>query len=489
MSDSKDPVQGANQVRKTIKLSVAQFLIGLFLVAGLFSGGGFWLAKTRLAQEVAESNQEDKTQELVAVHQLYQTIQSNYYDEVDKETLVQGALKGMTEALGDPYSSYLDETGSAQLDESLADSFEGIGATLMIQEELPAIAQTPIKGTPAAKAGLKAEDVITAVDQRGTTGLSLDEVVGKIRGKKGTKVTLTIQRGPDTFDVEVTRDVIPVETVHGNLDEENPAVGYVQITTFGTGTAKELKEKITELRSAGATRFILDVRQNPGGLLDAVQEMASMFLKDGQVIVQFEDNQGTRTKTVASSELDDGFKVTEPVVVLVDGNSASAAEIFAAALKESAGRSVIGTKTFGKGTMQQVADLDENSELKLTVAKWLTPKGTWVHEQGLKPSIEADYPSFAYLPPISRSANYQMGDQGPEIDYLNQFLAALKYPTAGEHFNEATKAAIEEIQEKNNLQVTGTLNGATADAIEFALNASLKGQDFAYQKGITQLMK
>ena len=208
----------------------------------------------------------------------------------------------------------MDATGSAQLDESLADSFEGIGATLMIQEELPAIAQTPIKGTPAAKAGLKAEDVITAVDQQGTTGLSLDEVVGKIRGKKGTKVTLTIQRGPDTFDVEVTRDVIPVETVHGNLDEENPAVGYVQITTFGTGTAKELKEKITELRSAGATRFILDLRQNPGVIRGGPRN-GEYVLTDGQVIVQFEDNQRDSYENSGVFELDDGFKVTEPVII------------------------------------------------------------------------------------------------------------------------------------------------------------------------------
>lgn len=489
MSAKKSLFQGESTVKKTIKISVPQLVISLILVAGLFAGGGFWLAKKDSPKSETSQVQKENAEDLTAVYQLYQTIQQNYYDDVDKETLVQGALKGMTEALDDPYSTYLDATGSAALNESLADSFEGIGATLILQEEWPAIAQTPIKETPAAKAGLKAEDRITAVDGDTTKGLSLDEVVAKIRGENGSKVTLTIQRGEDTFDVVVTRDVIPVETVHGQLDETNQTVGYVQITTFGTGTAKELKETIKDLRKAGAKSFILDVRQNPGGLLEAVQEMASMFLDDGKVIVQFEDSQGARTKTVASSELDGGFKVTEPVVVLVDGNSASAAEIFAAALIESANRPVIGTKTFGKGTMQQVADLDEDSELKLTVAKWLTPKGTWINEKGLAPTIEADYPSFAYLPPISRSANYQLGDRGQEIDYLNQFLAALDYPTSGDSFNEATQAALKEIQAKNNLPVTGTLDGKTADAIELALNASLKGQDFAYQKGIEELTK
>ena len=253
-------------MKKTIKISVPQLVISLILVAGLFAGGGFWLAKKDSPKSEMSQVQGENAEDLTAVYELYQTIQQNYYDDVDKETLVQGALKGMTEALDDPYSTYLDATGSAALNESLADSFEGIGATLTLQEEWPAIAQTPIKETPAAKAGLKAEDRITAVDGDTTKGLSLDEVVAKIRGEKGTEVTLTIQRGQDTFDVAVTRDVIPVETVHGQLDKTNETVGYVQITTFGTGTAKELKETIKDLRKAGAKSFILDVRQNPGGL-------------------------------------------------------------------------------------------------------------------------------------------------------------------------------------------------------------------------------
>lgn len=469
-------------MKKAKKFTLPQFVISLVLVAVIFGTVGFFYA-----QKLASENQGDSKDELASVHQLYETIQSDYYQEFESETLIQGALKGMTEALDDPYSTYLDATGAKELDQSLSDSFEGIGASLTQKDNWPAIAQTPIAGTPADKAGLQAEDLILAVDKVTTENLNLDEVVAKIRGKKGSKVSLTIKRGQDTFDVSVTRDVIPQETVYGKLDEKEPTVGYVQITTFGEGTAGELKTTIKELRKKGAKSFVLDIRQNPGGLLDAVQEMASMFLTDGQVIVQFEDNQGNKTESLASKELDGGFKVKEDVVVLVDGNSASAAEIFAAALKESAKRPVIGTTTFGKGTMQQVADLDENSDLKLTVAKWLTPNGTWLHEKGLEPTIKADYPSFAYLPPISRSANYQLNDSGQEVDYLNQFLAALGYETKGETFNEATKAAIEAIQTAHELDVNGILNKETADAIEADLTASLKGQDFAYQTGVTKL--
>ncbi|WP_368252266.1 S41 family peptidase [Enterococcus sp. 2201sp1_2201st1_B8_2201SCRN_220225] len=470
-------------MKKAKKFTTPQFVISLILVAVLFGAAGFFYAQILLTKQ---KNNED---ELAAVHQLYETIQGNYYQEVESKTLIQGALKGMTESLDDPYSNYLDASGAEELDQSLSDSFEGIGASLTQKDNWPVIAQTPIAGTPADKAGLQANDFILAVDNVTTEGLSLDEVVGKIRGKKGSKIALTIKREQDTFDVSVIRDVIPVETVYGKLDEKEPTVGYLQITTFGEGTAEELKTAIQDLRKKGAKSFVLDVRQNPGGLLDAVQEMASMFLADGQVIVQFEDNQGNKTKTVASETLDGGFKVKEEVVVLVDGNSASAAEIFAAALKESGQREIIGTTTFGKGTMQQVADLDDESDLKLTVAKWLTPDGTWLHEKGLEPTIKADYPSFAYLPPISRSADYQLNDSGQEIDYLNQFLAALGYETKGEKFDETTKDAIEAIQQSHKLEVSGVLNKETADAIEAELTASLKGQDFAYQTGVAKLIE
>lgn len=473
------------------KISLPIYIGTIIGTAVLFGGSGFLLAKEGpeafidfgAKQSAIRTNDNDLDQ----VYQLYNTINQNYYQKVDKDKLVAGALKGMTEALDDPYSTYLDKEGAAALNESLSDSFEGIGATLGLVEEQPVIAQTPIKGTPAQKAGLKAEDVISQVDGEDTKGQKLDQVVAKIRGEKGTKVNLTIQRGKDTFEVAVTRDTIPIETVHGQLDKKEPTIGYVQITTFGAGTTKELQRTIEDLREAGAKSFVLDVRQNPGGLLDRVQEMASMFLEDEKTIVQFEDGQGNKSKTVANKELDGGFKVREPVVVLVDGNSASAAEIFAAALKESANAPVIGTTTFGKGTMQQVAELDSKSELKLTVGKWLTPDGEWINEKGLTPTIKADYPSYAYLPPLSRNEEYCKGDSGQKIDYLNQFLKAIGYQTKGDSFNQTTEEAVKAVQKANKLKETGVVDGTTADAIETAVAKTLMGQDFAYQEGIQTL--
>lgn len=473
------------------KITLPLYLLSVVGAAIIFGAGGFFLAKDgpKTFMDFADNNSAITTNdtELDQVYQLYNTINQNYYKKVDQDKLIQGAMKGMTEALGDPYSTFLDKAGASALSESLSDSFEGIGATLSLVDKEPVIAQTPIKGTPAQKAGLKAEDVITKVAGKATKGQELSEVVSQIRGEKGTKVDLTIKRGNDTFEVAVTRDRIPIETVHGELDAKEKTVGYVQITTFGEGTTKELQRTIENLREEGAQSFVFDVRQNPGGLLERVEEIASMFLKNGDTIVKFEDNQGNKSETVASKELDGGFKISEPAVVLVDGNSASAAEIFAAALNEAADIPIVGTQTFGKGTMQQVAELNTESELKLTVAKWLTPSGKWINEKGLTPTIKADYPSYAYLPPLSRSEEYRLGDSGTEVDYLNQFLKALGYKTKGDQFNEITEKAVKDFQKKHKLKETGKVTGETADAIESELAKALQGQDFAYQAALKEI--
>ncbi len=340
-------------------LTTSRYIVSLVCVA-ILSGGGVYLWQTaqqnqQTTQPVTETSTEASGME--KIQSLYDQILANYYQEVDEDALIEGALQGMTDALDDPYTTYLNQSDADNLEQSLSGSFEGIGATLSIVEDYPEVAQAPIKNTPAEKSGLRMNDRIVKVDGEDTQGQELSEVVGKIRGEKGTKVTLTIQRGEDTFDVEITRDVIPIETVHGEIAESDETIGRIDITSFGENTAAELKETITELREAGAKSFVLDLRQNPGGLLDQVQIMASMFLENGQTIVKFANNQGVISETKASETLDEGFKVTEPVVVIVDGGSASASEIFAAALQESADIPVVGTETFGKGTVQNVKDL------------------------------------------------------------------------------------------------------------------------------------
>lgn len=459
-----------------------QYLISLICVA-VISGGAVYTAMNEpiLVRETEETNDE-----LEKIHALYESLQSNYYTEVDKDQLVEGALRGMTEALDDPYTTYLGKDEAQELAQSLSDSFEGIGATLTMVDNLPEVAQAPIKDSPAEKAGLRLHDKILKVDGEETTGKTLNEIVLTIRGEKGTDVTLTIERNSEVFDVTITRGKIPIASLHSELDDAHK-IGKIQISSFNESTAKELQQAITDLREAGATSFSIDLRQNPGGYLNQVEIMASMFLEDGKTIVQFSNQDEIIGKSEASTELDGGFKVTEPVVVLVDGGSASASEIFAAALKESGNIPVIGTRTFGKGTVQSVNGFGDQSEIKMTVQKWLTPDGEWVNDGGLEPSIEVDFPDYAYLAPLPKDRIFKEGDEADSIETLNTFLGVLGYEVEGNQYTEATRLAVQEFQTKEELTVTGEVDAETALRIERAITEHLRETDQMYDKAVEVL--
>lgn len=466
------------------KLFFSSLAITAIVAGGVVFGVDHLQSNTIMPSQVAS------TDELAKVHALYDVLEKNYYKKVDTDKLVDGALKGMTEALDDPYTTYLEKPEATELNQSLSDSFEGIGATLTLVDGIPQIAQAPIKDTPAEKAGLKAGDQILAVDGKETTGKSLTEIVNQVRGEKGTQVTLTLKRDDETFKVTLTRDKIPLYSVISTMDKDQSNVGKIEITTFAEKTATELKEAIESLRKQGATAFVIDLRQNPGGLLDQVSNMASMFLKDGQTIVQLEDRDGNLQKTVASKELDGGFKVTEPTVVLVDGGSASASEIFAGAVNESANIPLIGTKTFGKGTVQTITEYQDGSEVKLTIKKWLTPKKNWIHEKGITPTIEVDYPAFVYATPLPTDQELSLGISSSAVKSLNLYLTGLGYgELSGEQFTEETKTAVEAFQTKEGLPVTGVVDNATVKKIQEAAATQLKEKDAMYTRALEELKK
>lgn len=441
-------------------------------------------------QALFRSGQEESS-ELAQIGQLYYVLKDNYVGKVDEQKLIDGALRGMTEALDDPYSNYMSGEEMKALNDSISGSFEGIGAVMTLDKNQPMVAEPPIKDSPASKAGLQAKDVILKVDDEEVAGKPLNEVVTKVRGKKGTDVKLTVQRGDKVFDVKITRDEIPVDSVESKIDKDNPTVGLITIKSFGKKTSDEFNQAIEKLRKDGAKSFVIDVRGNPGGLLDQVEKIASRFLKNGKPIIQFENKEGEKQVDRASKELDGGNKIKEPVVILVDGNSASASEILAAALNQSADVPVIGTKTFGKGTVQTVVPMSTSSELKLTTLKWLTPDGTWIHKKGLKPTIEKDYPSYARLHPLDKDKTYKLGDAGEEINTLDQMLAALGYlkGEVSNIYNEETVEAVKEFQAQNQIEVTGTADRATTIAIEKKLIDLINSEDPAYKEAVKVLLE
>ncbi|MEO1770295.1 S41 family peptidase [Candidatus Enterococcus ferrettii] len=468
--------------KKTVSLSF--YLVSLFCTIVLTAVVVFFLEKTQFTHQ--ESVIKVTRSELDEVQDLYDLISTNYVGKVDKENLIKGALSGMTESLNDPYSEFLSAKETKKLDEAVSGSFEGIGANLQLKDRLPTIDQVPIKDSPAEKAGLKSGDIILEIDGVSTQGQSLDETASSIRGKKGTEVHLMIQRGSEKFSVSIKRGVIPNETVQGQIDQDNSEIGVVQLTNFRETTALEFRDTIEELRKAGATSFVIDIRQNSGSLLTEAERVASYFLADGDTIVQFADEKETVGVEKADKKIDSGFKIKEPVVFLVDQETAAGGELLTAAIK-SKDIPVIGTRTFGKGTVQNVQPIGEESYVQLTILKWLTPEGDWINEKGIEPTIEVGKPGYASLPPLSRQSNWRIGDQGEVITNLNAMLNALDFETEGDQFDENTRQAVIQIQTDNNLPATGAVDVQTSQVIQEKLFELVKANDTAYKRAIEVL--
>jgi carboxyl-terminal processing protease len=323
---------------------------------------------------------------------------------VDKQTLVEGAIRGLIDAVGDPYSTYLSADDYRKTLDDISGRFQGIGAEIgtvdanrqtancsPLGPDCRLVIIAPIDGSPAQKAGLKPGDIIDKVDGSGLDGLTVAEAGAKIRGDKGTVVTLTIDReGQAPFDVPVTRDVIVQrELVTKSLADGT--VGYLRITGFSDTAAADFVDALKQDIAAGQKLFVVDLRGNPGGFVTAARTVASAFIGSGPIFWQ-EDAQGKQTPTDA---LPDGV-ATDPsikVVVLIDRGSASASEIVAGALQDTGRATLVGETSFGKGTVQQWTDLGAAGGFKLTIAKWLTPDKRWIHKVGLTPDVPVTVPA------------------------------------------------------------------------------------------------
>jgi len=262
---------------KKKNISILNYVITIVVVAILASGATLFIYELNAPKSSLSFNNKAKD-DFENIEMLYELIDSQYIEKVREKDLVNGALKGMTEAIGDPHSVFFPEEDAKDFDDSVSGSFEGIGASMMLENDYPVIAEPPFEDSPAEKANLKKGDIIVKVDGKEVKGQPLNEVVSKIKGEKGTKVTLDILRGDESFSIDIIRDTIPVESVKASLDKTDPTVGYIQITSFNETTSDEFDEAITKLRGQGAKRFILDVRGNPGGVLQNVEKMTSRFL-------------------------------------------------------------------------------------------------------------------------------------------------------------------------------------------------------------------
>lgn len=316
-------------------------------------------------------------------------INRDKFNDVD---LINGAIKGMVDAIGDPYTAFLPPDKNKQFLDSLKGTYEGIGAELgMLEEQLIIVA--PLSGSPAEKLGIQPQDAILKINEVDTRGMTIPEAVSRIRGKAGEKVSLTLARtsAPESFVLEITREEITVKSVEYLASKSSDTVGYLRLSRFGDNTREDWEGAVAQMMSEkkNLKALVLDLRSNPGGYLAVAIDLAGDFLPASTPVVRQTSNGGDGQLFKTEGQ---GRFVQIPVVVLVNEGSASAAEILAAALKENRQDVLlVGKKTFGKGTVQEKRDLPDNSGINVTVAKWLTGKGVWVNDtQGLAVDVAVE---------------------------------------------------------------------------------------------------
>lgn len=320
--------------------------------------------------------------------QTWNKIEENYVgrDNINREEMVNGAIKGLVESLGDPYSFFMTEKETNTFKEDLEGILEGIGAEIGIKNEVLTIV-SPLENSPAQKAGLKAGDKILQINEIITMGMTVEKAVQIIRGPKGTNVTLTISRDglDEAEEITITRDVINIPATKFEIKKGN--IAHINLYQFNENASSEMKTIQKKIAEANPKGIILDLRNNPGGYLETAVDIASYFIPKGQAVAIEDFGNGDKTihKAIKNNSLGD-----YPLVVLVNEGSASASEILAGALRDNKQTKLVGKQTFGKGSVQQLLNLKENSTLKITIAKWLTPNGLSISETGLTPDVEVE---------------------------------------------------------------------------------------------------
>lgn len=354
--------------------------LAMLLVAGLVSCG-LKMKDSGSGKDAVDGSTQKK------VSELKELIDQNYMGDEDEKQLEEGIYKGFISGLDDPYSVYYDKEETKSLYETTEGEYQGIGAVLSQNMNTGIITLVQIyDDSPAMKAGLKDNDILYKVNGEEVTGVELTEVVSHIKGEKGTTVEMTVLRGADNEEVTVTatRDTVEAQTVKYRMMDGQ--IGYVSVSEFDSVTYDQYQKALKDLEGQGMKGLVVDLRNNPGGNLNTVCDMLDLMLPKG-LIVYTEDKDGNRQE--ASS--DDENQFTLPLAVLVNGNSASASEIYAGAIQDYGIGDIVGTQTYGKGVVQQIFDLKDDTCVKLTIAKYFTPKGRSINGKGITPDVEVEY--------------------------------------------------------------------------------------------------
>jgi len=390
--------------RKIISIFLILFLTGTGFTAGYFFG------KFQATCPVCPPEKVDFS----LFWEAWKVLEENFVDKdkLDVQNMIYGAISGIAKSLEDPYTVFLNPEETERFKEDISGQFEGVGMEIGIRKgQLQVIA--PLEDTPAQKTGLRAGDKILKINDTMTTDLTIDEAVSLIRGPKGTEVNLTIFREEwgTTKEIKIVRNVIIVPSLKWELKEGN--IAYIKLYQFSEKAAFDFRVIATEILNSSARKIILDLRDNPGGYLEIAQEISGWFLERGEIVV-IEDFGEGRKKEEYKAEGQAKF-LEYPIVILINQGSASASEILAGALRDNRGILLIGEKSFGKGSVQELKRLSKGSSLKITIAKWLTPKGELITDKGLEPDIKVEMTEEDYEK-----------EKDPQLDKALEVIKGLK---------------------------------------------------------------
>lgn len=377
----KDTKTKQGSVRRTVLLTLGAGLI--FIVGFSLGSGKIVINNNQLFRKSVQKGASGNL-DYASVEKVYDTLKRDYDGQLDTNKLLDGMKAGLASAAGDPYTEYMNKDAAKDFNNQLSGTFTGIGAELSKDAQGNIIVISPIAGYPAEKAGLKPKDVIAEVDGKPISGVTIDDAVSKIRGDAGTHVKIKVIRDKSqALDFDIVRETITLPSVTSKMLPGN--IGYIKISRFGSDTVELTTKAANDLKAQGAKSMVLDLRGDPGGLLDAAVGVSSLWLDPGKTILQEKrDNVVVRSYRAQGNSILKGM----PTVVLINEGSASASEITAGALKDNGVAKLMGVKSFGKGSVQQVEQLGDGSVLKVTIAKWYTPAGVNINKEGIKPDTE-----------------------------------------------------------------------------------------------------
>ena len=468
---SENKTENQNKKRKFHLSKSAQLVLTGIVGLGLGSGITFGY--------MTYQNQHSP---MASVEQMYKQLEDSYYQKVSPQTLQQGAINGMLNSLKDPYSQQLTGQNQEEVNNVLeGSSFGGVGIQMKVEDN-KILVDSIVSDSPAAKSNIKPGDQILQVNNQAVSAQHFDQVAQKVRGKKGSKVTLELKRNKNIFKVTLTRATIK-QSMLSVKTKDNATI--ITISQFDSNTAKDLKTALKRIDQKKTPKLIIDLQDNPGGVMGDALQSASYFVPNGKTIMQYQDRNSKRV-VKSSKKLSGGFKTNLKPIILINGNTASASEIFTAALVQNNRAFTVGQTSYGKGTVQEVG-ASGDVEYKYTIAKWLTPNGKWINHKGIKPTYYVKPSKLTELSQFQSDETLKDNMMGLNVAILQQYLTDLGYMS--NHltgvFDEQTKQAVIAFQKEHNLPVTGEVNTQMEQQLYLAAAQKLQNDNPALQKALS----